>query len=37
VIHYSREALEAIHKDIEQFARCEGLTAHENSIKVRFE
>ena len=37
IIHYSREALEAIHKDIEQFAKCEGLTAHANSIAVRFE
>ena len=34
---YSREALEAVHKDIEQFAECEQLTAHANSIKVRFE
>ncbi|MBE5881695.1 MAG: histidinol dehydrogenase [Lachnospiraceae bacterium] len=37
IISYSREALEAVHKDIELFARKEGLTAHENSIKVRFE
>lgn len=37
VIHYSREALEAVHADIEQFAKCEGLTAHANSIAVRFE
>ena len=37
IIYYSREALEAVHKDIELFARKEGLTAHENSIKVRFE
>ncbi|MBQ9390787.1 MAG: histidinol dehydrogenase [Lachnospiraceae bacterium] len=36
-ISYSREALESIHKDIETFAQCEGLTAHANSIKVRFE
>ena len=34
---YSREALERIHTDIEQFAECEKLTAHANSIKVRFE
>ncbi len=37
IISYSREALEKVHKDIELFARSEGLTAHENSIKVRFE
>ncbi|MGN1159048.1 MAG: histidinol dehydrogenase [Lachnospiraceae bacterium] len=37
VISYSREALEAAHQDIELFAEKEGLTAHANSIKVRFE
>lgn len=37
VISYSREALEAIHNDIENFASAEHLTAHANSIKVRFE
>lgn len=37
IIAYSREALEAIHKDIEAFATSEQLTAHANSIKVRFE
>lgn len=37
IIYYSREALEPIHKDIEQFARSEQLTAHANSITVRFE
>lgn len=37
IISYSREALEAVHKDIELFADREGLTAHANSIKVRFE
>lgn len=37
VISYSKEALAAVHNDIELFARKEGLTAHENSIKVRFE
>ncbi len=37
IIHYSREALKEIHKDIEQFANCEQLTAHANSIAVRFE
>lgn len=37
IISYSREALEPIYKDIVQFAECEQLTAHANSIKVRFE
>lgn len=37
IISYSRAALEAVHKDVELFAHKEGLTAHENSIKVRFE
>ncbi len=37
IIHYSREALKEIHRDIEQFAKCEQLTAHANSIAVRFE
>lgn len=37
IIYYSREALEAIHNDIENFAAAEHLTAHANSIKVRFE
>lgn len=37
IISYSREALEPIHKDIETFAECEQLTAHANSIRVRFE
>lgn len=37
IIYYSREALEPIHKDIEKFAGAEQLTAHANSIKVRFE
>ena len=37
IISYSREALEEVHKDIELFAGREGLTAHANSIKVRFE
>lgn len=37
IIAYSREALEAIHVDIEHFAEAEQLTAHANSIKVRFE
>ena len=37
IISYSRDALEAVHKDIETFAESEGLTAHANSIRVRFE
>ncbi|MBR6223573.1 MAG: histidinol dehydrogenase [Lachnospiraceae bacterium] len=37
VIYYSREALEPIHQDIIDFATAEKLTAHANSIKVRFE
>lgn len=37
IIAYSREALSRIHTDIEQFAEAEQLTAHANSIKVRFE
>ena len=37
IIGYSKEALELIHKDIESFAEAEQLTAHANSIKVRFE
>lgn len=37
IISYSREALEAVHQDIETFAKSEGLTAHANSIAVRFE
>lgn len=37
IISYSKEALYAVHKDIELFAESEGLTAHANSIKVRFE
>lgn len=37
IISYSREALEKVHKDIELFAESEGLTAHANSIRVRFE
>lgn len=37
IVYYSREALRKIHKDIEQFATSEQLTAHANSIAVRFE
>ena len=36
-IKKSREALEPVYKDIVQFAECEKLTAHANSIRVRFE
>lgn len=36
IISYSREALEKVHKDIELFAEREGLTAHANSVRVRF-
>lgn len=37
IIYYSREALKEIHKDVEAFAEAEGLTAHANSVRVRFE
>ena len=37
IIYYSKEALEPIHKDIIAFAESERLTAHANSIRVRFE
>lgn len=37
IIAYSREALQAVHEDVETFANAEGLTAHANSIHVRFE
>ena len=37
IISYSRSALEAVHEDVETFAKAEGLTAHANSIHVRFE
>lgn len=37
IISYSREALEEIYPDIVYFAKAEGLTAHANSISVRFE
>ncbi len=37
IISYSREALEPVYQDIVQFAECEKLTAHANSIRVRFE
>ena len=37
IISYSKDALRAVHKDIELLAMSEGLTAHANSIAVRFE
>lgn len=37
IISYSKEALEPIHEDIIAFATAEHLTAHANSIRVRFE
>jgi len=37
IICYSEEGLRKVHEDIELFAAKEGLTAHANSIKVRFE
>ena len=37
IIYSSQEALAALHEDVENFAKAEGLTAHANSIHVRFE
>ena len=37
IVSYSKDALKKVHKDIELFAKKEGLTAHANSIAVRFE
>lgn len=37
IISYSRHALEKIHTDIERFAEAEHLTAHANSVRVRFD
>ena len=37
IISYSKERLEEVYKDIAAFAECEKLTAHANSVKVRFE
>lgn len=37
IVYYSREALQNVHKDIIRFAEAEKLTAHANSIRVRFE
>lgn len=37
IIAYSKDALYKVHKEVETFARAEGLTAHANSVHVRFE
>lgn len=37
IISYSKEALKPVYPDIVKFAKAEGLTAHANSIAVRFE
>ena len=37
IISYSKDALEGIYKDVAAFAESEGLTAHANSMYVRFE
>lgn len=37
IIYYSKDALSRVHKDIEAFAKAEQLTAHANSVHVRFE
>ena len=37
IIYYSKDALRKAHRDIEAFAQSEQLTAHANSIRVRFE
>ncbi len=37
IISYSKEALSEAKDNIIDFAECEGLTAHANSIRVRFE
>lgn len=37
IVYYSKEALEPVHEDIIAFAQAERLTAHANSIRVRFE
>jgi histidinol dehydrogenase len=37
IVYYSKEALHEVHKEIEDFANAEYLTAHANSVKVRFE
>ena len=37
IIYYNEESLSEIKDDIQDFAKAEGLTAHANSIKVRFD
>ena len=37
IIYYSKDALRPVHEDIIRFAEAEQLTAHANSIRVRFE
>jgi histidinol dehydrogenase len=37
IVYYSKEALHEVHQDVEAFANAEYLTAHANSVKVRFE
>lgn len=37
IIYYSRDALKSVYKDVAKFARCESLTAHENSALIRFD
>lgn len=37
IICYSKDALSKVHTQIELFAKSEGLTAHANSVAVRFE
>ncbi len=37
IISYSRDALREVYRDVAQFAECEHLTAHANSVRVRFE
>lgn len=36
ILYYSKDSLEEVKKDVITFANSEGLTAHANSIKVRF-
>ncbi|MBQ9673354.1 MAG: histidinol dehydrogenase [Ruminococcus sp.] len=37
IIYYSEEALKNVYEDVAQFAHYEGLTAHENAARIRFE
>lgn len=37
IISFNKKSLQQLHEDIEYFARAEGLTAHENAVKVRFQ